>query len=346
MIQRNADGILVIDHDGIVRFCNPAAERLFDQEAAHLIGQVFGFPLITDENTELDIINPRTGAVQIAEMRVVEIEWQNAPAYLATLRDVTARKLLDAERMEREKIAVALEKERELRSLKERFLTMMSHELRTPLALIHLSYDMLKQYGARASEEERQGYLDNIHVQVEHLTDMIHDVLTISRADSVMNEFSPEPTDMIGFCQRIVDDFHHSYFQSHALMFGCEQHSLHAAVDRRLLRQAISNLISNALKYSPPDSPVMLTLRGRGRHFEIAVEDHGIGIPPDDLPRLFEPFHRGGNVETIPGTGLGLTIVEQIVKAHRGRIDVQSTVGVGTTFTLVLPALVEVRAET
>ncbi|MDX2162058.1 MAG: ATP-binding protein [bacterium] len=340
LIQRNADAILVIDTDGIVRFANPAVEALFDQPARQLLGTYFGFPLLVGETTELDIVNPRTGRRLIAEMRVVEVEWERARAHLASLRDITERKLLEAERTEREKLAFALDKEREMRGLKERFLTMMSHELRTPLALIRLSYDMLRHYGARASEEEREQYLDNIHVQVNHLTEMIQDVMAVSRSENPDHEFDPEVTDLVAYCGAIVKEFQQNYRKTHTILFETAHRLMRASVDRRLLRQALINLISNAIKYSPDGTDITVRLAVRGREALLTVVDHGIGVPPDDVPRLFEPFHRGSNVDTIPGTGLGLTIVAGVVKAHKGRVEIDSQVGAGTTFTLVLPVVV------
>ncbi|GEM_PF-799891 len=361
LIHRNADGILVIDSDEIVRFCNPAAEVLFDQPAEQLIGQKFGFPLQVGENTEIEIYHPHTGETLVAEMRVVEIEWTSVDlpyhasgdasmetseiaksqrAHLASLRDITARKLLEAERVERERIGVALEKEREMRELKDRFLSMMSHELRTPLALIQLSYDMMKQYGARATEEEKQQYLDNIHVQVQHLTEMVQDVMTISRADRADQEFDPEITDMITYCRAVVEEFQLNYHKSHAIDFECPHTFVRASVDRRLLRQALTNLLSNAIKYSPPGAAVHVQLYAQGKDTVIKVIDSGIGIPAEDQPRLFEAFHRGTNVDTIPGTGLGLTIVAQAVKAHKGSVHVESDIGKGSTFILRLPVLI------
>ncbi|MFN8530170.1 MAG: ATP-binding protein [Anaerolineae bacterium] len=338
MIERNGDGILIIDGDGIVRFTNPAAEAMFGQPAERLIGEYFGFPLIVGENTELDIYNRGSHTSVIAEMRVVEVEWEGARAHLATLRDVTARKLLDTQQMENEKLSFALSKEREMRALKDRFLTMMGHELRTPLALIQLSYDMLRQYGARASAEEKQQYLENIRIQVQHLTDMIHDVMAISRSEDPDHAFAAEPTDLVDFCSLMMQEFVASLPSPRAVRFGSTVERLVMPIDWRLLRQAITHLLNNAAKFSPnSDEEIVLRLKALDGEVVIEVEDHGIGIPPEDLPRVFEPFHRGSNIETIPGAGLGLAIVAGVVKAHGGRIEIESWVGVGTRVRLILP---------
>ena len=339
LIHQNADGILVIDAESIIRFCNPAAESLFDQPADQLIGRAFNFPLTVGVDLELHLVNIHTNQSLIAEMRVVDIEWEGAQAHLASLRDITARKLLDAERIEREKIGVASQKEREMRQLKDRFLTMMSHELRTPLALIQLSHDMLKQYGSRANDDERAQYLDNIHVQVDHLTEIIQNVLTISRVESSTPDFDPEVTDLVAHTRTIVDEYQKLYHDTHVIQFETPYHSLHAMLDRRKFRQALSHVLNNAVKYSRDHTSVHVALRADGRAAHLIVQDQGIGVPPDDLPHLTEPFHRGGNVETISGTGLGLTIVQGVVSAHQGTLHIESTLNHGTTVTLILPTI-------
>ena len=462
IIDRNADGILVVDEDGVIRFVNPAAEAIFGQSADALNGAMFGAPLVGGETIEVEILRRGTGENVSVEMRAVEVEWLGSRAYLASLRDITERRrsqseialrnraiessgsgimildarsdsraivyanaaltsitgyepevlldrdcrllwecsakaadtsaldealrlgypceaviqcersggepywaevrlspirddagslthfvgvlhdltdrvYLEAERIEKEKISVALEKERELRELKDRFLSMMSHELRTPLALIRLSHDMLRQYGDKASDDERLQYLDSIRAQVEHLTDIIADVMAISRADSNQYDFAPEVIDLITYCRDIVEEFQLNYRNTHIVDFQCGVPIIRAPIDRKLMRQALTNLLSNAIKYSPNGSPVELLLRANGKHAIIRIRDHGIGIAPDDLKRLFEPFHRGGNVDTIPGTGLGLTIAHRAIKLHGGSIACESQLDQGTTFTIKLP---------
>lgn len=342
LIHGNGDGILVIDGDGIVRFANPMAGIMFAQPPAQLTGEYFGFPLVVGENTEIDIVTPR-GAHRIVELRVVEIEWDESRAHLASLRDITARKMLEAERTEREKLAFALEKEREMRALKERFLTMMSHELRTPLALIRLSHDMLHQYGSRASDEERAQYMENILTQVQHMTEMIGDVMSVSRAESAELEFDPEITDLVGYCDQIVHEFGKSFRGKHRITFNAAFDQIRASVDRRLIRQALISLLSNAAKYSPNGTPIHVRLTADDKNAVLSVSDQGIGVPPDDLARIFEPFHRGSNIETIPGAGLGLAITAGAVKAHRGQVEVETTLGSGSTFTLILPVVISIH---
>lgn len=216
---------------------------------------------------------------------------------------------------------------------------MMSHELRTPLALIQLSHDMMTQYGNRATEEEKQQYLDNIETQVYHLTEMIKDVMTISRSAGIREEFAPEQVDLVDYCRAIVEEYQSHYYKTHRIQFECRNKFIKATVDKKLLRQALTNLLSNAVKYSPQGGVIQVMLYTEGEEAILKITDHGIGINEEDQKRLFEPFHRGVNVDTIPGTGLGLAIVKQAVTAHEGTVEVNSVINGGSTFILRLPII-------
>jgi signal transduction histidine kinase len=117
----------------------------------------------------------------------------------------------------------------------------------------------------------------------------------------------------------------------------CPTPIIRAPVDRRLLRQALTNLLANAIKYSPDGGDVLFSLHTHGRSAVIELRDTGMGISDEDQARVYEPFHRGANVETMPGTGLGLTIVQEAIKAHGGTIALASALGRGSTFTITLP---------
>ena len=148
--------------------------------------------------------------------------------------------------------------------------------------------------------------------------------------------FKPESTDLAAFLQAIVDEFKTIYSETHAIDFDCRFAGM-ALIDTRLVRQIATNLISNALKYSPVNSQVCITLDSIAEHYVLIVQDHGIGIPAADQEHLFEAFERGANVGKVPGSGIGLATVQQAVEWHGGAITFVSKEGVGTTFTVVLP---------
>ncbi len=221
--------------------------------------------------------------------------------------------------------------------LNGQFLTMMAHELRSPLASIRLSYDMLTHYSKQATEDERAQYLDNIRLQVEHLNEVLGDVMSLSKVDRGELEFNPERGDLTTFCHNIVESFQINHSHSHKIDFECASAELFADFDRRLLRRALTNLIDNAIKYSPRGGNVIFCLWQGDDRAHISVSDEGIGIPPDEAAFLFDAFHRASNVGSLPGTGLGLAIAKQAVERHGGVISLLPQSDIGASFLIELP---------
>jgi signal transduction histidine kinase len=162
-------------------------------------------------------------------------------------------------------------------------------------------------------------------------------VLRLTRLQTGRNKFEPAPGDLDALCGRVVADLAELPGNGDRIHYTCSPRPLPAVFDARLLQQALANLLHNALKFSPPDKVVRVTLARADGPFTLRLADEGIGIPPEDLPHLFEPFHRAANVGVIHGTGLGLAIAKEAVELHGGTIGVESQVGVGTAFTVTLP---------
>lgn len=238
-------------------------------------------------------------------------------------------------------IRKALEKEKELNELKSRFVSMISHEFRTPLATTLFSADLLESYSAKWPEEKRLTHIHRIQSAVYRMTELLDAVLLVGKAEAGKLEFNPEPMNLEAFCQEIVEDLQLTDDKQHTLNFVSQGLCTQIYLDEKLLRHILSNLLSNAIKYSPQGSTVLFELAcencQNGGTVAFHIQDRGIGIPKEDQERLFETFHRAKNVGTIPGTGLGLTIVKRSVELHGGQIFVESEVGMGTKFTVVLP---------
>ncbi len=264
--------------------------------------------------------------------------------------DITSQKQAELETFK------ALQREKELSSVKSSFVAMTSHEFRTPLTTIGSSTDMLERYRSRLSDEKQQIHLHRIKSAVERMTQMLNDILLMSEAEAGKLEFNPAPLNLLEFCRHVVDDVQLGAQKQQWIDFTCQcdrildaQNTANqetipcdsplysASLDEKLLRQILNNLLSNALKYSPEGSTVQFDLTIQGNQIIFQIQDQGIGIPPADQSRLFEAFHRASNVGTIQGTGLGLAIVKQCVDLHRGKITFTSEVGKGTTFIVTLP---------
>lgn len=238
----------------------------------------------------------------------------------------------------------AYEKEKELSELKSRFVSMASHEFRTPLTTICLSTESLIAYRDKLTDEQINQRLGKIQTQVQHLSEITEDVLQLARLQAHRMEFHPIQLDLDELCRSILGDLQGLPEGTQRLIYQCNETLPAVHVDKRLTRQLIYNLASNALKYSAAEKQVVITLRQVEHDLVLAVRDEGIGIPAVDLPYLFEPFHRAHNVGTIAGTGLGLVIVKEAVELHGGVITVQSEMNRGTTFTVKFPLLTEENA--
>lgn len=171
------------------------------------------------------------------------------------------------------------------------------------------------------------------------MKDIMEEVLELARIQAGHAEFKPSMSHFDALCEEIIEEFDSQAGYRGRMVYTCDQPPIEAFFDRRLARQIISNLVSNALKYSPETKPVHIQLRNEAHQLVLTVADEGIGIPPEDLKHLFEPFHRASNVGTISGTGLGLSITKQAVDLHGGTIIPASVEGRGTTFTVTLPKL-------
>ena len=248
------------------------------------------------------------------------------------LRDISYRKAHERE------LRQALEAEQQLGALRSHFVSMVSHEFRTPLTIIQSSADGLERFSDRLDAVQRAQRFNRIYTQVQHMVVLLDEVMTIGRLESRQVEFNPAPLDVVALCQNLIDEMRLLYaFNPIELILEAEGDA-QADLDEKLMRQIVTNLLSNGLKYSPEGTPLRVTLSCPDAQVLILqVADQGIGIPAADQANLFEAFHRASNVGTIAGTGLGLAIVRRAVELHGGTIDFTSAEGQGTTFTITLP---------
>jgi signal transduction histidine kinase len=231
-----------------------------------------------------------------------------------------------------------LAREKEVNDLKSSFVSMVSHEFRTPLAVILSSTELLRNHAARLSEEKQRTQMDNIIQSTQLMSGMIEEVLVLGKVEDGRMSCTPVPLALADFAAVLVDEGlsatkNRCPIQLH---IGPDLEDK-ALADPALLRHIFSNLISNAVKYSPEGSAVDFTITRAGTLAICTVKDRGIGIPEPDRARLFEAFHRASNVGQRTGTGLGLVIVKRCVDLHGGSISVDSIERAGTTVTVTLP---------
>lgn len=215
-------------------------------------------------------------------------------------------------------------------------LAVISHEIRTPLVAIRACADSLQRYGNLLPPERQRQQLQQIQTAAESLSLLLEDILLLERMHSDHLEFLPTPLDVVSFCEEQIEVWRYTSDHQCQLAFFSDRASCITRLDHKLLWHVVNNLLSNAVKYSPKGGCVSLTVSCQPETIGLQVKDEGIGIPPEALPQLFEPFHRASNVGEIPGTGLGLAIAKRCIDLHGGDISVESTLGEGTVFTVQL----------
>jgi PAS domain S-box-containing protein len=229
----------------------------------------------------------------------------------------------------------ALEKEKELALLKTRFASLVSHEFRTPLATIRLTINQIKRYRHRLSLESIDDKINIVLEQVDHMTFLLEDVLALGKAEDPKLQIKRTPVNLVEFFDTIKTQIQSVNMNSdHVITCNFQFRNANWETDPDLIRNIFSNLLTNAIKFSPENKQIVLAGSESNESLEFQVKDHGIGIPEEDLQRIFLPFDRGSNVEGIPGTGLGLSIVKKAVELLQGTISVESKVGEGTIFRL------------
>lgn len=228
-----------------------------------------------------------------------------------------------------------LEQTQSLSELRFRFFSMASHELRTPLSIILLSSESLQINQDQLTEDQKQANIQRIHLTARRMSQQITDLLMLTRAEVKQLEFQPELCDLEPFCQQILDEMQLGVSQP--IQFTNTGQSTQAFVDKKLLQSLLTNLLSNAAKYSPPESPIHFHLSCDTNTAMFQIRDRGIGIPIAEQSQVSQPFYRGSNVGKVTGTGLGLAVVKTCVELHRGEWAIESQPGEGTTVMVALP---------
>lgn len=226
--------------------------------------------------------------------------------------------------------------------LQRKFISLVSHELRTPLTAIQGAHYLMGRQISRLPPESSAQLGRLLRLQedaLKVLRDLVDQVLMLSRLDHLATQrpaFASEHPGAV--ITKVVALFNDSATEPRVDLTDQLPAGFTAWFDAKLLRTATENLVSNALKYSPPDRRVHVTLAGIGPGWQVAVTDEGRGLPEAEVSKLFQPFFRASNVGATPGTGLGLTIVQRVMDLHGGQVECRSREGHGATFILHFPA--------
>jgi signal transduction histidine kinase len=229
----------------------------------------------------------------------------------------------------------ALERERQVSRLHRAFISVVSHQFRTPLAIIDASAQRMIRRGGSMDLSEIAQRAEKIRSACLRLTRLMDSTLNAARLEEGEITLNIRPCDVEALLRHVIDNQPEQDQQRIELVV--ESLPAWIEADATLLEQAVQNLVSNALKYSPDGERVVIEAQQRADKLRISVTDHGVGIPADEMSSLFRRFFRARTAEGIPGTGIGLSFVEQIMVLHHGRVEAQSVENQGSTFTLRMP---------
>ena len=324
MLDRLSDGVMLVAEEGAVTYANVAAANLLggrnpvgssfiaavrDHEASDALFECLGFGTEARRNIEIPVED------RVVEAILARVS-ANPPEAVVVMRDVTelAR----------------------LQTLRQDFVANVSHELRTPLSTVKILTETIIDLGDNQPEQLR--FLEKIDAEVDSMAALVEDLLQLTQLESGRTPLSRSMIDAGGLIQEVqermrpIADRHQV-----ALSSRVEQAPIMLSADERRVKQALINLVSNAIAHTRRDGKVEIIAALCGAEVRFTVVDSGVGIPAEDLDRIWERFYKVDRSRTHPGTGLGLAIVKHVAQAHGGSVDVQSELGRGSRFEIRIP---------
>ncbi len=256
----------------------------------------------------------------------------NKQGILATLTDITKQQLQETQLLE------LVKREKELNELKTAFVNMVSHELRTPLTVISSSAEILDlMLMAGKGHDEVSIYTKQIIDEVEKMTAFMQDLLMVSKIEAGKIEMNPKEIDVVNFLSKIINNGFNPWKDGRKTELIVKRNPKNVAIDDSMLQHTIQNLLQNAFKYSSGKDNVKVRVAFSNSHYTISIIDDGIGIPANEIEKLFTSFFRATNTGNISGTGIGLIVAKYFTEQHKGFISVKSRINKGSIFTIKLP---------
>ena len=356
--ESSQDGLIVADRLGSITRFSPAAEAMFGFSAEEVVGHNISMLMPAemadvhtghmanydpDNGFGVMIQNPEVVAVKKCgiefpvDINVRSIAVGREVVYAATVRDITVHKQAEKVQLQAlEEIEDSLQKQITLNESQRQFVAMASHEFRTPLAIIDSAAQRIVRRKDNLTPEHIFDHAERVRGSVQRMTDLVERMLSserINAGDIAIRVGDYNLREII----KSAADRQHEISKFHTIT--CDLDGLPDTIrcDERALEQVFNNLISNAAKYSPDNSDLTVRSLMDGENVVISVEDHGLGIAEEDLPKMFQRYFRAGTSAGIVGTGIGLNLSKMLVESHGGVISVHSEKGKGSVFTVRLP---------
>jgi len=324
------DGVIATDRKGRVILINdPAAEMLNVSRETVLSQPIVELLDLDDTNTFEDLLEEKDSLILDystkaeryilrANFSVIQKETGFVNGLIAVLHDITEQEKIDAERRE--------------------FVANVSHELRTPLTTMRSYLEALAD-GAWQDSEIAPNFLEVTRTETERMIRLVNDLLQLSKMDSTDYKLTKEWVNFVDFYNNIIDRLEMSKEQNVTFKRKLPKQAIFVEVDEDKMTQVLYNIISNALKYSPEGGQVTFSIKEKEDKIIVSVSDQGVGIPKENIGKIFDRFYRVDKARTrkLGGTGLGLAIAQEMVKAHGGSIWATSEEGKGTKISFSLP---------
>ena len=324
VLDQMTDGVLIADATGLIQFANPAAGRLFQfsNPLQHSIAEVV-------RNHQLVEAWRRGQQTRQIQSESVGVPTRHQYLQLIVIPDQhTSGSLL---------LAQDLTRIRRLETVRRDFVSNLSHELRTPLASLKALAETLQE-GALDDPPAARRFVDQIQIEVDALTQMANELLELSKIESGRFTLDRSPVAASHLLRSVAQRMQVQVERANIILrVECAEDLPKIQVDAQRLEQVLINLIHNAVKFTRPGGEVVLCAEAAPGEIRFSVRDTGVGIPPDEVSRIFERFYRVDKSRTGRGTGLGLSIAKHIVEAHRGKIWAESIEGRGSTFFFSIP---------
>jgi two-component system, OmpR family, sensor histidine kinase VicK len=322
VIATDRKGRVILINDPAANMLNVSRETVVSQPIVSLLGieEEYSFEDLsnTQDSIILDYSTNEKPYILRANFSIIQKETGFVNGLITVLHDITEQEKIDLERRE--------------------FVANVSHELRTPLTTMRSYLEALAE-GAWQDENIAPRFLDVTQNETERMIRLVNDLLQLSKMDSKDYRFNRDWMDFIGFFHKIIDRFEMSKNQDVRFVRILPDQAMFVEIDQDKITQVLDNIISNALKYSPEGGTITFIVEEKDGFIEISISDQGLGIPKDNLGKIFERFYRVDKARTrqMGGTGLGLAIAKEMITAHGGDIWADSVEGKGTTITFTLP---------
>ena len=334
-LQSMLAGVVVISRNGRVLLINSAARRILGLPVDDGVGKTAS-DVLTDEDVRRILTDSLSRQEEITEELTLQATGER-------IYQIQTALLREEEEAEPSGIVATFNDITEIRKverMKTEFVSSVSHELRTPLTSIKgFVRTLLDDTDGYYDRETQREFYQIIDAECDRLTRLIEDLLNVSRIESGQAlQIDLRTVDLAALINKVVTS-QKSYTTKHRFYTDVPEAARYIVADEDKVDQLLTNLISNAIKYSPNGGRVAVMAKDSGPSVAIAVEDEGVGIPADHLDKIFARFHRveGNDASPATGTGIGLYLVKHLVDAHGGKITVKSKVGKGSTFTVMLP---------